>query len=68
VTRSTREVVELARQAVLHADEGTYMSLFVWPAALGHADSAQADDENPAGQNGATKGAETIPRTFPGPA
>jgi hypothetical protein len=46
VVYSTREIVDLARQVSMHADEGNYMCLFDWPRALDLADSAQADDEN----------------------
>ena len=45
VEYSTREIVDLAQRVHVHADEGTYMSLFDWPRALGRADSARAEDE-----------------------
>jgi hypothetical protein len=32
---STRAIVDLAKRVHTHSEEGTYMSLFVWPEALG---------------------------------
>ena len=44
---STPEIVGLAEQTRLHADEGVYMSMFDWPAALGD------ETEDEPGQDGA---------------
>lgn len=32
---STRGIVDLAKRVHMHSEEGTYMSIFVWPEALG---------------------------------
>jgi hypothetical protein len=36
---STRGIVDLAKRVHRHSEEGTYMSLFVWPGALGLVDT-----------------------------
>jgi len=44
VQLGTRQVVDLARQFSSLSEEGTYMSLFAWPSALGMADSRSVRD------------------------